>query len=115
MKNIEGYQAFGASTFDLSGLNEPEALELKAIGANGEEEEGHLLKYLYSVKTGSGSSVVGSNYDDAIEVSYYQNFNEPVLVKRLNLLFLMRPSLVRVISKLEWVMICCCLIYRLRR
>jgi hypothetical protein len=79
LKNIEGYQAFGASTFDLSGLNEPEALVLKAKGANGEEEEGHLLKYLYSVKTGSGSSVVGSNYDDAIEVSYYQSFNEPVL------------------------------------
>jgi len=75
LKNIEGFHAFGASAFDLSQLKQPDSVSL-GLNDDGEPIES---SYLYSVKTGSGSKVIGSDFSDVIEISYYQSFNQPTL------------------------------------
>ena len=55
LQNIEDFQVVGGSDVDLSLL--PES------------------RYVYSVSTGSGSSIVGTGHEDTFVISYYPNFN----------------------------------------
>lgn len=59
LKGIEGIHAYGKSQIDLSQSNRPE-------------------NDVFGVISGSGSQISGSNFDDNIEVSFFDDYNDSI-------------------------------------
>ena len=68
LENVEVISSFGASSFDLSAAPEPNPLRLA-----GTSEE---LPGFYAMRSGSGSSIEGSPFDDHIIISLMADENE---------------------------------------
>ena len=67
LENIEAISSFGSSTFDLKNAPSPNPLRL----ASTEDS----LPGLYSIRSGSGSTIKGSNYDDQVIISMMEDEN----------------------------------------